>query len=181
MRTFYLLSILLIPFTTLKSQNKLQYKNIDVGFGAFSVLLKNDIHENESGGLTFNVNNEFVINKNLISLNFISGGGVGSGYVSIGGDFSFYKVDALYGREFVVSKWLSFDANAGIGYYQQKGNLYFTDIEFRDSTINFPIKVSMIFLSNNRIGFGFNANYDINKLNNTFAGNLFLRINILKN
>lgn len=181
MKTFYLLSIVLIPFATFKSQNNLQYKNIDVGFGGFSVLLKNDIQENERGGVTFNVNNGFVIKKNLISLNFISGGGVGSGYVSIGGDFSFYKIDALYGRELVVSKWLSFDANAGIGYYQQKGKLYFTDIEFRDSSINFPIKVSMIFLSNNRIGFGLNANYDINTLNNTFSGNLFLRINILKN
>ena len=72
MRTFYLLPIFLISFTTLKSQNHLQYKNIDVGFGGFSVMLKNHEIENESGGLTFNINNEFVINKNLISLNFIS-------------------------------------------------------------------------------------------------------------
>jgi len=58
--------------------------------------------------------------------------------------------------------------------------MYFKNEEINSSIINFPIKMSLIFLQHNRIGFGLNSNYDINKLNNTFSGNLFLRYNFIK-
>jgi hypothetical protein len=175
--------IIVIPLIIVSSSlypQKFNLKNIDAGFGAFSVLLKKSPRENESGGLTANLNAEFALDKHLFSLNFISGGGGGSGYLSIGGDFNFYKIDLLYGRELNIFNWIAFDINAGFGYYYQNSNLYFTDNEIKRSTVNFPIKMSLIFLQHNRLGFGLNSNYDINKLNNTFSGNLFLRYNFIK-
>lgn len=71
------------------AQTKIEYKNIDVGFGGFSVKLKNSGAENESGGLTFNLSNTVRIDKNLISLDFLTGGGVGDGLVGVGGDYKF--------------------------------------------------------------------------------------------
>lgn len=164
----------------LHSQEQFKIKNMDAGVGGFSVLAKNSGTKKESGGLTINLNSGFSLDKNLFSLNFIYGGGGGNGYATIGGDYSFYKVDLLYGRELNVFKWMAFDINTGLGYYYQNSDLDYTNNIIKKATINFPIKVSLIFCQHNRIGFGVNSNYDINKLNNTFSGNLFLRYNFIK-
>lgn len=162
------------------AQTKIEYKNIDVGFGGFSVKLKNSGAENESGGLTFNLSNTISIDKNLISLDFLTGGGVGDGLVGVGGDYKFYRFNLLYGRSFKLLDWLVIEPNAGIGYYHQNSELYFTDEQIKNSVVNFPLKVALTTGASKRVGVGINAGYDINKLNNTFSGNIFLRVNIVK-
>ena len=161
-------------------QSQIEYKNIDLGIGAFSVKLKNSGSQNESGGLTFNLSNTVQIKEHLISVDYLVGGGAGSGLVSIGGDYQFYRFNLLYGRSFKLMNWLTLEPSAGIGYYHQSSALYFTDDEINNSVINFPIKISLITGASKRVGMGINAGYDINKLNNTFSGNIFLRFNIVK-
>jgi hypothetical protein len=172
--------IFLVLFSTIFcfGQNKLEYKNIDIGFGGFSVKLKNS--NNESGGMTFYLNNEFKINKNLLSVDLLIGGGAGSGYLSVGGDYNFYRLNFLYGREFEIVNWLVVEPNLGLGYYHQNSEIYFTNEKMKKSIINFPIKVSLITLPYKKVGIGVCANYDMNQLNNTFSGNIFLRINLNK-
>ncbi len=162
------------------SQSKIEYKNIDVGVGGFSVKVKNSGSENESGGLTLNVSNTFRIAENLVSLDFLTGGGVGDGLVGIGGDYKFYRFNLLYGRSFKLTNWLAMEPNVGIGYYHQNSELYFTDNQIKSSVVNFPLKLSLVTGASKGVGMGINAGYDMNKLSNTFSGNIFLRINIIK-
>ena len=163
------------------SQTKIEYKNIDVGVGGFSVIVKNSAAESESGGATFNLNNTVRIDENLISLDFLTGGGIGSGFVGIGGDYKFYRFNLLYGRSFKLTNWLAVEPNLGIGYYHQNSELYFTDDQIKSAVVNFPLKLSLATGASKRVGMGINAGYDINKLSNTFSGNIFLRVNLVKN
>ena len=68
----------------------------------------------------------------------------------------------------------------GIGYYHQSRELYFTDNEINSSVSNFPIKLALVTGASKRIGVGLSAGYDMNKLNNTFSANIFLRVNLVK-
>lgn len=174
---------IIISFTTssfLYSQKDFKIKNIDVGFGGFSVLEKNANQKKESGGLQFNLSAGVALEKNILSLDFMKGGETNAGYASIGGDFSFYKINLLYGREFNLTNWLVFNINAGLGYYHQNSSLFFTDNKIKEATINFPAEVSLIFTPQNKIAFGLNSDYNINRLNNTFSGGMFIRYNFIK-
>jgi len=170
------IAIVISSFTS--AQQNLKIKNIDLGFGGFSVLLKNSTYEKESGGLQFSINTDFALGKNLFSVNYMKGGGFGSGYAAIGGDFSFDKIDTVYGRAISITKWMDLECFAGLGYYAQ--NSILNNNPINKSAINFPVKLSLVLFPNNRIDLGLSTGYNINSLNNTFTGSLSIRYNFIK-
>ena len=179
MKKFLWLSIAIVISSFIPAQQNLKIKNADLGLGGFSVLLKNS-NEKESGGLQFSINTDFALGKNLFSVNYMKGGGVGSGYAAIGGDFSFDKIDVLYGRAISITKWMDLEGFAGLGYYAQNSNLYLTDNPINKSAINFPVKLSLVLFPKNRIDLGLSAGYNANSLNDTFTGSLYIRYNFMK-
>src|SRR6476660_833068 len=145
----------------------------NIGFGIFHVQ-KNS---NDGGGVCFLADATFAIDKNLLSVSYLTGEDLG---ILGESEYGFNELSLLYGREYKPVNWFAIEGFAGIGYYDQK--TVYTEPAIEDlregSSVSFPLRLNTKFYFGGRFGMGFNANYSINSVNNNLAIHLLFHYKI---
>jgi len=143
-----------------EESKSIKLHSIDLGFGGFS--------NKNYGGIDFYSNVALKSKANLFSISFITGGELNI----LGGLSANYKeYDLMYGKEFKIAKWISFEGFGGIGYFNQNSNKILIPDE---NAISFPVKINTKFYISKHFGLGINTNYSINKINNNFSANFII-------
>ena len=155
----------LIAFTSLLANaqdSKMKLHAINVGLGNFH--FQKDVNGHD--GVSFITDLTISLNKNLISVSYLGGS---STRLLEGPAYTFKEFCLLYGREWKALNWLRFEGFAGLGNFNQNSK----DPNIGDdSTFSFPLRVNTKFYFTKKFGMGFNTNYSINSINNTFSTNL---------
>jgi hypothetical protein len=151
--------------------SRLKFHSTDLGFGIF--LLKKD--GVVGGGAGLMVNAAVSLDKNLIAASFLTGSEIG---IIRSSAYDFREFCLLYGREWRAAKWFAVEGFAGVGYYNQNGDINYADIpnytEESRNAVSFPLRLNAKFYFNQKIGLGFNTNYSINSINNNLSINATL-------
>lgn len=143
-------------------ENKLKIHSAEIGFGGF--YIKKNI--SEGGGATFVADLTTAYGNNLISTSYLTGAEIG---IITASAYNFNELRLQYGKEISVKKWIKFEIFAGLGYYTQKSEVSF----IKDgNAVSFPLKFNTKFYFDKNSGMGFNTNYSLNSINNTFSTNL---------
>jgi hypothetical protein len=150
-----------------ESSSKLKLHAATLGFGGFSFKKANY----EGGGATFFADLTTSLDKNLISVSYLTGAEIG---IIGGSNYQFHEYSLLYGRELKVANWLRFEGFAGLGYYHQQTDYLNPDYENvpEGKSVSFPLRINTKFYFSKKFGMGFNTNYSINSVNNNFSTNL---------
>jgi hypothetical protein len=165
-----------IAFCTLivqaqESASKLKFHSADLGFGIFQLKKSGVV----GGGAGLMVNVAFSLDKNLIAASFLTGSEIG---IIRNSAYNFRELCLLYGREWRAAKWFAVEGFAGVGYYNQNGDIAYDDIpnytEESRNAVSFPLRLNTKFYFNQKIGLGFNTNYSINSINNNLSFNATL-------
>ena len=154
--------IFTVPFCSNAQNNKFSLHSAEVGFGGFYIQKYNL----EGGGLTFLASINTAVDKNLISLNALTGAEIG---VVGSSTYNFNEFSIQYGREVNIKKWLKFELFAGLGTYDQKSK---DSGIMNGNSISFPFKLKLKFYFNDKFGMGLVNNYSVNNINNNFSSNL---------
>ncbi len=159
-----------------ESAAKLKFHSADLGFGIFQLKKSGVV----GGGAGMMVNAAFSLDKNLIAASFLTGSEIG---IIRSSAYNFREFCLLYGREWRAAKWFAVEGFAGVGYYNQNGDIAYEDIpdytEESRNAVSFPLRVNAKFYFNQKIGLGFNTNYSINSINNNLSinGTIHYRFN----
>lgn len=164
MKTIILSIFFAISVTVAQGQSNIKLHSAELGIGGFSI--NNKLYE--GGGASFVADITAAIDKNLLSVSYLTGTEIG---IISSSAYSFYEYRIQYGRTLPVTYWLEFEGFAGLGYYDQQSD---SNTVIDDRVISFPLKVNIKFYYNQHFGLGINTNYSINSINNNFTANLIL-------
>lgn len=131
---------------------------------------------NDFFGYTIMTDVTFQINKHLLSL-------APSAAFGLFSDEKFVQINALYGREFKLSKRFYTEIHGGIGYLYLEGgyNEGFFDISFdRDfqSTIGFPVMGKLKFMTSPKFSVGLTLQTNFNPEFFIYSGGISLQWNL---
>ena len=163
MKKSIIVIILILNCSAVHAQDqKFKLKSLNIGFGGFSI--KNDFAEGGGALLIGDLTTSF--NNNLFTASILTGSEIG---IIGNSNYGFNEFSLLYGRELKLANWFSFEAFAGVGFYNQNSlDFYIQD----GNSISFPLKINSKFYFNKKFGMGINANYSVNNINNNFSTNL---------
>lgn len=163
---------LLLLTSSLHSQ---EFKNIHFDLGSFTTSNKSVGFE----GLNLKVNfgTTLSIDKNLIKLEFYKGGEL---QLFGGKSENLFGINAMYGRDFLTSDYLSLEIYGGIGFFQEEIDIDTTtnDIFITNETIALPLKVEFSFKTFGIFHSGIYLEGNINKYNSLFGGGLAIKIDL---
>ena len=147
-----------------ENSGKFKLHALNAGFGLYGADTRND-----DGGVSFVADATFSINKNLISVSYLTGAEISL----FDEKFEFKEPALMYGRDWKPKKWFALEGFAGIGNYSvryRNGDTGFEDVT--DNAISFPLRLNTKFYFNEHFGMGVNTNYSINSLANTLSTNI---------
>lgn len=95
------------------NKNRIHLHSVATGFGGFYISKS----KADGGGVSFTLNGTLEINKNLVSLSYLTGAEIG---IVGSSTYSFNELSIAYGRELQLANWISLEGFAGIGRYSTK-------------------------------------------------------------
>lgn len=142
-----------------------EIKAIEGGIGIYT-----DLGSDGMRGLA--INGELITGykKNLFSLNCMTGFGLIKQYDGNHDLQAIMTIDMLYGREFELSKVISFQPQVGVGYFAN-GN---TSDSGSKEAIGFPVRAKLYFKTSDDFKIGINPNVNFNNVNTFYSANLLL-------
>lgn len=174
---------LLLPFTMIAQEKKISLKSFSIALGGFQP------YNGGNGNANFYASTDLTANlrKNLFTISLNRGFDID--LYNLGERYNL-SLDALYGREIKIFKWLKLEFHTGIGVF--RGSYYKNDsdewqiVKDADNTINhitpisvsFPSKFKMLFYYNQNSSFGFNISGNINNVSNYVAYNVIFQKNL---
>ena len=142
-----------------------EVKAIEGGIGIYT-----DLGSDGMRGLA--INGELITGykKNLFSLNCMTGFGLTKQNDGVHDLQAIMTIDLLYGREFEISKVISFQSQAGVGYFG-KGS---TSESGNEEAIGFPVRAKLYFKTSDDFKIGINPNVNFNNVNTFYSANIIL-------
>ena len=157
--------ICLVTISQLFSQDKFKFKSIDYGIGTYKIN-----NEQSAFVLSSALDVTASYKSNLITLSNTLGFGFGKDekrYIDLEG---FYEISVLFGREYIIAKHFTLETHAGLGFITQSN----TTEQNENQSYAIPVKVKLLYYTNDHFALGLNPNVSFNKLNTIYSLNLIL-------
>ncbi len=164
------LLLMLFCSISMNSQNIIEktskFEFHSVSFSPISVYLSS-----RNGGLGGNI--DLSINKGKHILKLYIGAGSEISLFSVSDEFAEYNL--MYGREFLLEKWLSIDFFVGLGYFNFKYNKGSTTKFYEETVVGFPIQSKIRFKTGRIFYLGLQLSNNLNTATSVYNPGLFLQ------
>lgn len=163
-----LICLLFATSNQAQESNKLKFHSVSFGVGTYTPLT--ETFANSLGGLNWNADLAFEMNKYIFSL-----------YVSTGirnlivEEESYSEINFTIGKEFFLNNWFAIEGHLGLGHFAYKYKP-FSGHTLSEGYLGFPIRLKGNFYLNNHLAVGLNPNININTYYSVIlSGNLIFQ------